>query len=125
MDKFSAAFLNSHKQGRPAFMPFLVAGFPNFDLSLKACLRLAKTSDLLELGFPYSDPLADGPTIQHADTVALKNGSSTKKVFKLISQVRKQSQIPITVLVYAKLVYQQGVGNFYKQAKKAGIDGVL
>lgn len=106
-------------------MPFVVAGDPNFKKSLEVIKQLAKTSDLLELGFPYSDPLADGPTIQAANSRAIKSGINTHKVFELVKQIRKFSQIPITVLVYANLVYQQGINNFYKKAKTAGIDGVL
>lgn len=106
-------------------MPFLVAGDPDFASSLEYIKSVVERADMLELGFPYSDPLADGPTIQAADSRALKSGMNTDKVFELVSEIRKFSQIPITVLVYANLVYQQGIDNFYRKAKEAGIDGVL
>ena len=106
-------------------MPFLVAGDPDFQKSLAHITEVAKHADMLELGFPYSDPLADGPTIQAADSRALASGMSTARVFELISKVRESTRIPITVLVYANLVYQQGIERFYEKAKEAGIDGVL
>ena len=106
-------------------MPFLVAGDPDFKTSLAVAKRVVEHADLLEIGFPYSDPLADGPVIQAADGRALASGMNTDKVFELISEIRKFSQIPVTVLVYANLVYQQGIDNFYRKAKAAGIDGVL
>jgi len=110
---------------RVAFMPFVVAGDPDFKTSLAVLKRLSEHADLIELGFPYSDPLADGPTIQSADGRALASGMTTEKVFELIAQFRKFSQKPISVLVYANLVYQQGIDTFYRKAKEAGIDGVL
>lgn len=110
---------------RTAFMPFLAAGHPNYKKSLDCLIELSKQADFLEIGFPYSDPLADGPVIQAADSLALKNGMTTAKVFSLISELRKKTAAPVIVLVYANLVYQQGIDNFYRRAKKAGIDGVL
>lgn len=106
-------------------MPFVVAGDPNLATGLAVAKRIVEHADLLEIGFPYSDPLADGPVIQAADSRALASGMTTEKVFELIAGIREFSQIPITVLVYANLVYQQGIDAFYRNAKKAGIDGVL
>jgi len=103
----------------------VVAGDPNFKASVKLAARLGQIADFLEIGFPYSDPLADGPTIQAADSRALKAGMTTAKVFKLIENIRKQISIPITVLVYANLVLQYGVDKFYRHARLAGINGVL
>lgn len=115
----------SLKKRKMAFMPFLVAGDPDFKTSLAVAKRISPRADLLEIGFPYSDPLADGPVIQAADGRALASGMTTDKVFELIAQFRKFSPKPISVLVYANLVYQQGIDTFYHKAKEAGIDGVL
>src|SRR3989344_4307097 len=103
---------------RCGLIPFLVAGFPNFNSSLSLLKLLAQHSDFLEIGFPYSDPLADGPIIQKADQVALRAGSTSDYVFKLISKLRETTKIPITVLVYANLIYQRGVNKFYSGVKK-------
>ncbi|HXP52667.1 MAG TPA: tryptophan synthase subunit alpha [Bacteroidia bacterium] len=122
---FQAAFQKAKSKGKPAFMPFLVAGDPNYETSLNLFRAIAPYADMLEIGFPYSDPLADGPTIQAADERALHSGINTDKVFSLIHEIRSFYQGPISVLVYANLVYQYGIDNFYKQAARVGIDGVL
>lgn len=106
-------------------MPFLVAGDPDFETSVAVAKHIAPFADLLEIGFPYSDPLADGPTIQAADQRALTNGMNTDCAFALIKLLRETSAIPITVLVYANLVERRGIGRFYRDAKRAGVDGVL
>jgi tryptophan synthase alpha chain len=122
---FQTVFQNAKSKGNPSFMPFLVAGDPNYEASLNLFRAIAPHADMLEIGFPYSDPLADGPTIQAADERALHSGINTDKVFSLIHETRSFYQGPISVLVYANLVYQYGIDNFYKQAARVGIDGVL
>jgi tryptophan synthase alpha chain len=124
MKAFQHTF-NKRAKGKPAFMPFLVAGDPDYNTSLEMFKAVAPYADMLEIGFPYSDPLADGPTIQAADERALHSGINTDKVFSLIHDIRKFYKGPISVLVYANLVYQYGIDAFYKQAAKNGIDGVL
>ena len=125
MSKISKKFIKLKQKGNAAFMPFTVAGDPNYKTSIKILRKLSKTADLLEIGFPYSDPLADGPVIQAANARALVAGANTDMVFKLISEVRKFSDLPITALVYANLVYQYGINDFYRQANRSGINGVL
>ncbi len=122
---FDIAFKKAKSKGKPAFMPFLVAGDPDYKTSLVLFRAIAPYADMLEIGFPYSDPLADGPTIQAADERALHSGIDTDKVFSLINEIRSFYKGPISVLVYVNLVYQYGIDNFYKQAATVGIDGVL
>ena len=122
---FQETFNRAKQENRTAFMPFLVAGDPDYSASLAMFKVLAPRADMLEIGFPYSDPLADGPTIQAADERALHSGIDTEKVFSLIKEVRGFYTGPISVLVYANLVYQYGIDKFYKQAALCGIDGVL
>ena len=125
MSTFQTAFHDTNKRGQSAFMPFLVAGDPDYNTSLDIFKVLAPYADMFEIGFPYSDPLADGPTIQLADERALHSGMDTEKVFALITQVRTFYKKPITVLVYSNLVYQYGLDAFYKKAAQVGINGVL
>jgi tryptophan synthase alpha chain len=125
MNVFETAFKKAKSKGKPAFMPFLVAGDPNYKTSLSLFCSLAPSADMLEIGFPYSDPLADGPTIQAADERALHSGINTDKVFSLIKEIRSFYKNPISVLVYANLVYQYGIDAFYKQAAASGINGIL
>lgn len=122
---FEKAFYGINKTDATAFMPFLVAGDPDYDTSLEVFKSIAPCADMFEIGFPYSDPLADGPTIQSADERALGSGMDTEKVFALIANVRTFYKGPITVLVYANLVYQYGLDAFYKKAAQVGINGVL
>lgn len=122
---FQKAFAKAKKEHRPAFMPFMVAGDWNESMSISIARLLAKYGDMLEIGIPYSDPLADGPVIQTADERARKAGMNTDKAFRLIKRIRKESDIPVTILVYANLVYQRGVQKFYQDAKRAGVSGVL
>ena len=125
MSRIDEKFAQLRKEGRIAFMPFLVAGDPNFENGLRLAEKIIPSADLLEIGFPYSDPLADGPIIQAADNRALAASMNTDRVFAFIKEIRKISEIPISVLVYANLVYQRGIKRFYRDAKKSGIDGVL
>ncbi len=125
MTRIENRFRELKAQHKIAFMPFLVAGDPDFQTSMLIAKRIVPFADLLEIGFPYSDPLADGPTIQTADDRALRAGMHTDRVFAFIKKLREFTEAPITVLVYANLVYQRGIDRFYQDAKRSGIDGVL
>ncbi len=124
-NSFRRAFDGKNKSGKVAFMPFLVAGDPDYAGCLKMLKTVTRYADMLEIGFPYSDPLADGPTIQAADERSLKAGMNTDKVFNLIRDLRSFCNKPITALVYANLVYRYGLDPFYKKCARTGINGVL
>lgn len=121
-DTFRA--LRSSREG--AFVPFLVAGDPDpvtsLDLS-RALLRAG--ADVLELGFAFSDPPADGPAIQAADQRALRAGATVERGFDQIQTLRSETDRPITLLVYYNLVLARGVEPFYRRAREAGADAVL
>lgn len=125
MTRIEQKFKETREEGKIAFMPFLVAGDPDFETGVSITKKIVPFADLLEIGFPYSDPLADGPTIQSADGRALEAGMDTDHVFAFIKKLREFTEVPITVLVYANIVYQRGIKRFYRDAKTAGIDGVL
>ncbi len=113
-------------KAKKAFIPFTVLGDPDFETSkdiIKAMIDSG--ADMLELGFPYSDPIADGPTIQLADKRALDAGATTNRAFRLIKEIRNYSGIPISLLVYSNLIYKRGIEKFYRDAKESGVDGVL
>lgn len=99
-------------------MPFIVAGYPDLKTSIKIARTLVESgADALEIGFPFSDPIADGATIQNANVQALKNKMTVEKGFKLVSKIRKHVKVPIGLLLYYNLVYQKGIYNFYKKLK--------
>jgi tryptophan synthase alpha chain len=110
----------------PLFIGFTVAGDPDHDASI----RIAETvldagADILELGVPFSDPVADGPVIQRADLRALQAGARTAAVFGMVHEIRRVSDRPIVLLTYYNPVYRRGLSRFYGEAAAAGADGVL
>src|SRR5512137_158419 len=111
---------------RPAFMSFTVAVDPDKDTCIRATMALIDGgTDILELGVPFSDPIADGPTIQQADERSLAAGTTVDTVFAIVRELRKKTDIPIVFLVYYNMVYHRGVDRFYKEASEAGVDGIL
>ncbi|EMI5489198.1 tryptophan synthase subunit alpha [Providencia stuartii] len=127
MERYTKLFerLNSVNQG--AFVPFVTLGDPDAELSLKIIDALiAGGADALEIGIPFSDPLADGPTIQNANLRAFKSDITPTLCFELLARVRqKHPNIPIGLLVYANLVFSNGIDNFYSRCQQAGVDSVL
>ncbi len=127
MNRYKKAFNNLKKRKEKALIPFVVAGDPNYHVSLDIVQHIIDAgADILEIGFAFSEPIADGPTIQAAGVRALKAGVNTDRNFKFIKEIRKyNSKIPIGILIYANLVYQRGIERFYKEAAASGIDSVL
>jgi tryptophan synthase alpha chain len=110
----------------PLFIGFTVAGDPD----KPTCVRIARAlitggTDILELGIPFSDPVADGPTIQKADERALATGTTPGSVFEIVREIRKESDIPIVFLTYYNIVYRRGIERFYQEAQESGVDGIL
>jgi tryptophan synthase alpha chain len=111
---------------RPAFIGFIVAGDPDRETCIRAALALVDGgTDILELGVPFSDPVADGPTIQKADERSLAAGTTVDTVFEIVRELRQKTVVPIVFLVYYNAVYHRGVERFYQEARDAGVDGVL
>lgn len=110
-----------------AFVPFVTIGDPGYELSLKIIDTLVKNgADALELGIPFSDPLADGPVIQEANLRALNAGTTPSHCLEIIREIRSRyAETPIGLLLYANIAYANGINNFYKQAAAAGVDSVL
>jgi tryptophan synthase alpha chain len=81
--------------------------------------------DIIELGFPFSDPLADGPVIQNASTVSLERGTKIKRFFSIVKNIRKHTDIPLVLMTYTNILYHMGYTKFIDEAKKAGIDGFI
>ena len=126
MKSYKDVFSDLRRQGRSALIPFFVIGDPDFDTSL-AVVKAAMDAgaDVLELGIPFSDPIADGPTIQKADVRAMRNGMNTHKALEFIREIKRHKDIPIGLLMYCNLIEQYGVGKFFRDFRQAGVNSVL
>jgi len=126
-NRYQMLFARLAQQNRGAFVPFVTVGDPTPDLSLQIIDTLVTAgADALELGIPFSDPLADGPTIQDANLRAFAGGINVVKCFDILTKIReKHSTTPIGLLVYANLVFKGGIDDFYARCAKAGVDSVL
>jgi tryptophan synthase alpha chain len=111
---------------RAALIPFFVIGDPDFDTGLETVkTAIDAGADILELGIPFSDPIADGPTIQKADIRARKSGMNVQKALEFIRKVKDYKDIPIGLLMYYNLVYQYGMEKFFRDSYEAGVNSVL
>ncbi len=105
---------------------YFTAGFPNLDDTVTIIQMLEKNGvDLIEIGMPFSDPVADGPVIQNSSTVALKNGMSIKKLFEQLANIRGSVKIPLILMGYLNPVIQFGVEKFCQKCREIGIDGLI
>ena len=121
MSKVSAAFAK-----RKALITFITAGDPSLAVTEKLIYQLeAAGADIIELGIPFSDPLADGPVIQASHQRALKKGTSLADVFGLVKKIRRKSQVPICFMPAYNLILQYGEEKFFADCEKVGVDGVI
>ena len=126
IESYEAAFERTKVKKEGSFIPFVVAGDPDFETSLKIVKVFVENgADALEIGFPFSDPVADGPTVQLADIRALKAGMTTERGFEFIRRIREFTDIPIGVLTYYNLIYKMGLDKFYEMAKDNGANAIL
>ena len=126
LNRIDSRFAILKKEGRRAFVAYICAGDPSIDATVGIVLALEKAGvDVVELGVPFSDPLADGVVNQMAADRALRAGASTPKVLQMIAEIRKSSQIPIVLFTYLNPVYTYGYAKFHHDAASAGADGVL
>ncbi len=127
MSRIEAKFKELRKNNSSAFVTFLMAGDPDLPTSLKIMTELPKLGvDIIEIGMPFTDPMADGPAIQKAGQRALDSGTTLTKVLDLVKNIRvKNKQIPIVLMGYYNPIYSMGVEKFLENAKKAGVDGLI
>jgi tryptophan synthase alpha chain len=126
MSRLQSTFARVRAEQRAAFVAYVCAGDPDFDTSVEVCRALlANGVDVLELGVPFSDPLADGLTNQLAAQRALESGMTAARVFELVRRVRAFSQAPIVFYTYYNLVFANGVDAYVRAAREAGVDGML
>ncbi len=116
---------NAFKNGK-AFITFITVGDPDLETSKKAILEMVENgADLIELGIPFSDPMAEGPTIQSANVRALKNGITTDDIFEFVRDIKKEVSIPMVFMTYSNVVFSYGSDKFISTCKEIGIDGLI
>jgi len=114
------------KEGTPLLSIYFTAGYPTLDSTISIAKKLEEAgADFLEIGFPYSDPVADGPVIQHSSEIALANGMTLEKLFDQLNDLREHISIPVFLMGYFNPVLQFGVEKFCEACKNVGVNGVI
>ncbi|MDO4647605.1 MAG: tryptophan synthase subunit alpha [Eubacteriales bacterium] len=109
-----------------AFIPFITGGDPSLDVTEQLVYAMEEAgADLIEIGIPFSDPTAEGPVIQEANMRALAGGVTTDKIFDMVLNIRKKTQIPMVFMTYANVVFSYGIERFVKRAAEVGMDGLI
>jgi tryptophan synthase alpha chain len=126
MNRIDKTFRRLKETGKKAFIPYIMAGDPDIDKTMERVLMLEECgADIIELGVPFSDPVADGPTIQRAAERALAAGVSLRKMLVFMADLRKRSQVPIIFMTYYNPIYKYGEEVFVTDAANAGVDGFI
>ncbi len=126
MSKIKEKFAELSAKKEKALIAYIMVGYPNENATISAVRGLIKGgADIIELGFPFSDPIADGPIIQNASTVSLDNGTKLNKFFNIVKKIRKETDIPLILMTYTNILYHKGYAKFIAEAKNAGIDGFI
>ena len=126
MTRLENKFAELKKAGRKALIIYITAGMPDAAGTIEAIRRAEEAgADIIELGLPFSDPMADGPVIQTASVVALQHGMTLPKVLEIVREIRKTSQIPLVAMGYINQVHHYGFEKFVEDALAAGMDGLI
>jgi tryptophan synthase alpha chain len=119
-------FFENRQSDQKVMSLFITAGYPDIESSVELILGFEENgADIIEIGMPFSDPLADGPTIQYSSNVAISNGITTDKIFDIVKSVREKSEIPLILMGYINPVLRYGISSFCKDAADAGVDGLI
>ena len=126
MSRIEAAFSKLRREGKPGFIPFITAGDPDLATTAELLIELANSgATVIELGVPFSDPMADGPVIQRASERALRHGFGLKEIFATTASVRATIDTPLVLFSYFNPLLQYGIDQLARDARDAGIDGIL
>lgn len=126
MNRIDATFQKLQEQGRKALIPFVTAGDAGLDTTEQLVLQLeASGADIIELGVPFSDPIAEGPVIQEASVRSLENGTKLVDIFDLVKRLREKTQIPLLLMLYINSIFGFGTERFFQLCAESGVDGVI
>ncbi len=126
-DRIATAFATGREAGRPLVVPFITAGYPTATAAVPIVTALAAAgADMIEIGMPFSDPLADGPTIQRSSEIALRNGMTVRKTLESVGEIRAAgTDAPLILMGYCNPLYAYGIDAFLNDAAQAGVDGLI
>lgn len=125
-DRIERMFEERKKEGRKALITFITAGDPDLETTKRLVPAMEKAgADLIELGVPFSDPVAEGPVIQEADLRALSHGLRTDAIFDAVTEIRKTARLPIVFMMYINCIFTYGKEKFFRRCRECGIDGVI
>ena len=126
MSRIAETFAKLNRENRRGFIPFITAGDPNLETTRELIVELARAgATLIELGVPFTDPMADGPVIQRASERALRHRFGLNEILQTVAEVREQTDVPIILFSYFNPLLQFGIENLAREAKRAGVDGIL
>ena len=126
MQRLNKSFAELKRQGRKALITFITAGDPDLAATCDLVDTLvAAGADIVELGVPFSDPLADGPTIQEASTRALAQGTTLKKIIATVKEIRRRTEVPLVLMTYYNPLYRYGLKKLVRDVCDAGVDGLI
>ena len=126
MNRIDKKFKELKRRGKKAFIAYITAGDPNLPMTRRIVLALEGSgADIIELGIPFSDPVADGPTIQAASQRALAGKVSLRKIFAMVKSLRRATRIPLVFMTYYNPVFKFGPARFFRTCRETGVDGVI
>ncbi|MCH3963847.1 MAG: tryptophan synthase subunit alpha [Clostridium sp.] len=126
MNRIDAKFKKLKEKNEKAMISFITAGDPDFETTAELVYSMEKGgADIIELGVPYSDPIADGPTIQKSSARSLKNGTTISRIMDCVKNIRLNTEVPLVYLVYYNSVFKYGIEKFISQCRNVGIDGII
>ena len=119
-------FKKLKEANQKALIPFITAGDPDLDTTKRLVIEMERAgADIIELGVPFSDPIADGPAIQKASYRSLKSGTTLKKIIGIVKELRRTTEIPLVLMTYYNPVFKYGISEFVRDASDAGVDGII
>ena len=126
MNRIDRKFKERQQEDRKALITFVTAGDPNLDATIDLVLAMEKGgADMVELGVPFSDPVAEGPVIQEASLRSLQNGTTLKKIFEMVRKLRQKTDMPLLLMMYVNTIFRFGTERFFGLCVECGIDGVI